>query len=138
MELKGSQTEQNLKEAFDTDSGAHERYLYFAQRAASEGHTEVAAAFRTAAAGETSHALGHLEYLEACGDPASGEPFGTTKENLHAAVSSSRQQYVDMYPEMARTARKEGFAEIADWFETLAKAEQAHADHFSRALEELD
>ena len=137
MKLKGSKTHQNLIEAFDGESSANKRYLYFAQKADVEGHADVAAVFRSAAQGETGHAHGHLEYLEQCGDPATGRPFGSTKENLEAAIACETYEYTDMYPGMAKTARAEGFDEIADWFETLAKAERSHAGRFTKALENL-
>ena len=137
MGLKGSKTEQNLKDAFAGESQANRRYLYFANKADIEGQNDVAALFRSTAEGETGHAHGHLEYLEACGDPATGLPFGPTGDNLKAAVHGETHEYTDMYPGMAKTARDEGFEEIADWFETLAKAERSHAGRFTRALNEL-
>ena len=136
-DLKGSETEQNLKDAFAGESQANRRYLYFAAKADIEGHNDVAAVFRSTAEGETGHAHGHLEYLEETGDPATGKPIGETKLNLEAAVAGETHEYTDMYPGMAKTARDEAFEEIADWFETLAKAERSHANRFSKALEEL-
>ncbi len=138
MELKGSKTEQNLKEAFAGESQANRRYLYFAQQADVEGYNDVAALFRSTAEGETGHAFGHLEYLEQVGDPATGLPIGNTKDNLKAAVAGETYEYTDMYPGMAKTAREEGFDEIADWFETLAKAERSHANRYQKALDELE
>ena len=136
-DLKGSETEQNLNDAFAGESQENRRYLYFAAKADIEGHNDVAAVFRSTADGETGHAHGHLEYLEETGDPATGKPIGETKLNLEAAVAGETHEYTDMYPGMAKTARDEGFEEIADWFETLAKAERSHANRFSKALEEL-
>ena len=137
MSLKGSKTEENLKEAFAGESQANRRYLYFAQKADIEGYNDVAAVFRSTAEGETGHAHGHLEYLEACGDPATGEPFGDTIANLKSAIAGETHEYTDMYPGMAKSARDEGFDEIADWFETLAKAERSHANRFQKALDEV-
>ena len=137
MGLKGSKTEQNLKDAFAGESQANRRYLYFAQKADIEGYNDVASVFRSTAEGETGHAHGHLEYLEEGGDPATGEPIGDTKKNLNAAIVGETHEYTDMYPGMARTARDEGFDEIADWFETLAKAEKSHAGRFQKALDEV-
>ena len=102
-----------------------------------EGQNDVAALFRSTAEGETGHAHGHLEWLEQCGDPATGLPIGSTRDNLKAAVAGETHEYTDMYPGMARTAREEGHDEIADWFETLAKAERSHANRYTRALDEL-
>jgi rubrerythrin len=135
--LKGSKTEDNLKAAFGGESMANRRYLYFAQKADVEGYNDVSAVFRSTAEGETGHAHGHLEFLEAVGDPATGKPIGKTSDNLKAAIAGETHEYTDMYPGMARTARAEGFEEIADWFETLAKAERSHAGRFQKALSEL-
>lgn len=137
MSLKGSKTEQNLKDAFAGESQANRRYLYFAQKADIEGHNDVATVFRSTAEGETGHAHGHLEFLAAVGDPATGLPIGDTSQNLKAAIAGETHEYTDMYPGMARTAREEGFEEIADWFETLGKAERSHAGRFQRALETM-
>ncbi len=137
MDLKGSKTETSLKDAFAGESQANRRYLYFAGKADIEGHNDVASVFRSTAEGETGHAHGHLEYLEACGDPATGMVFGATDDNLKTAIAGETHEYTDMYPGMAKTAREEGFDEIADWFETLAKAERSHANRFQKALDEL-
>ncbi|MBA2658677.1 MAG: rubrerythrin [Nitrosospira sp.] len=138
MELKGSQTEGNLKAAFAGESQANRRYLYFAAKADVEGQNDVAAVFRSTAEGETGHAHGHLEYLEACGDPATGLPFGgPSRDNLKTAIAGETHEYTDMYPGMAKSARDEGFDEIGDWFETLAKAERSHANRFQKALDNL-
>lgn len=137
MELKGSKTEQNLKDAFSGESQANRRYLYFANKADIEGQNDIAALFRSTAEGETGHAHGHLEFLEAVGDPATGLPIGDTRDNLKAAVAGETHEYTDMYPGMAKTARDEGFDEIADWFETLAKAERSHANRYQKALDTM-
>lgn len=138
MKLKGSKTEENLKEAFAGESQANRRYLYFASKADVEGYNDVSAVFRSTAEGETGHAFGHIEYLEACGDPVTGLPIGSTADNLKSAVAGETYEYTDMYPGMAKTAREEGFDEVADWFETLAKAERSHANRFQKALDNLD
>ncbi len=137
MSLKGTRTEANLKAAFASESQTNRRYLYFAQKADIEGYSDVAAVFRATADGETGHAHGHLEFLEEVGDPATGEPIGGTFDNLKAAIASETHEYTDMYPEMARIAREEGFEDIAEWFETLAKAEKSHAGRFQRALSDI-
>ena len=136
-ELKGTKTHGNLKEAFASESQANRRYLYFAKVADVEGLPDVAGLFRDTAEGETGHAHGHLEFMEGVGDPATGLPIGGTELNLKASIAGETHEYTDMYPGMARTARDEGFDEIADWFETLAKAEKSHAGRFQRALETL-
>ena len=138
MGLAGTKTEGNLKAAFAGESQANRRYLYFAQKADIEGYNDVAAVFRSTAEGETGHAHGHLEFLEEVGDPATGLPIGNTANNLKASVAGETHEYTDMYPSMAREAREEGFDEIADWFETLAKAEKSHAGKFQKTLESMD
>ena len=137
MSLKGSETEQNLKDAFAGESQANRRYLNFAAKADVEGYNDVSAVFRSTGEGETGHAHGHLNYLEETGDPATGLPIGRTSDNLRAAIAGETYEYTDMYPGMAKTARDEGFEEIADWFETLAKAERSHANRFQQALDNL-
>ena len=136
--LKESKTLVNLKAAFAGESQANRRYLYFAQKADIEGHNDVASVFRSTAEGETGHAHGHLEFMEEVGDPATGEPIGSTENNLKAAIAGETHEYTDMYPGMAKTAREEGFDEIADWFETLAKAEKSHAGKFQKTLDSIE
>ena len=138
MGLKGTKTEQNLKDAFAGESQANRRYLYFANKADVEGQNDVAALFRSTADGETGHAHGHLEFLEqGSGDPVTGLPIGGSRLNLKAAVAGETHEYTDMYPGMAKQAREDGFDEIADWFETLAKAERSHANRYQKALDAL-
>jgi rubrerythrin len=134
--LDGSETINNLKAAFAGESQANRRYLWMAKMADVEGYPEIAGNFRDTAEGETGHALGHLDYIKKVGDPATGLPIGGTDDNLRAAVAGETHEYTDMYPGFAQTARKEGFEEIADWFETLAKAEKSHAGRFQNLLNE--
>jgi rubrerythrin len=136
-ELNGSKTHENLKAAFAGESQANRRYLYFAKRADVEGHADIAGLFRDTAEGETGHAHGHLDYLKPVGDPATGEPIGNTDANLKAAVAGETYEYTEMYPGFAKTARDEGFEEIAEWFETLARAERSHAGRFQKALDSM-
>jgi rubrerythrin len=136
-QLKGSRTEQCLKDAFAIESQVQLRYTYFANKADLEGKSDVAALFRSSAQGETGHAHGHLEFLEQAGDPATGLPIGTTRQNLEAAVASEAHESTHVYPEMTKTAREEGFDDIADWFETLAKAERSHTIRYEKALNDL-
>jgi rubrerythrin len=135
--LKGSKTEQNLKGAFAGESQANRRYLYFAKIADVEGYPEIASNFRETAEGETGHAHGHMDFLKPVGDPATGLPIGDTSDNLKAAIAGETHEYTDMYPGFAKTARDEGFAEVADWFETLAKAEKSHAGRFEKMLKTI-
>jgi rubrerythrin len=136
-ELKGSKTHTNLKEAFAGESQANRRYLYFAKVADVEGYADVAGLFRDTAEGETGHAHGHLDYLKRVGDPATGEPIGDTQKNLKASIAGETYEYTQMYPAFAKTAREEGFEEIAEWFETLARAERSHAGRFQKGLDGL-
>ena len=135
--LKGSKSLANLKDAFAGESQANRRYLYFARVADIEGFPDIAGLFRDTAEAETGHAFGHLDFLKEVGDPATGEPIGKTEMNLKAAVAGETYEYTQMYPGMAKTARGVSFAEIAEWFETLAKAEKSHAGRFQKALDGL-
>jgi rubrerythrin len=135
--LEGTKTHENLKEAFAGESQANRRYLYFAKVADVEGYPEVAGLFKDTADGETGHAHGHLDFLKQVGDPATGQPIGDTLKNLRSAVAGETYEYETMYPGMAKTARSEGFEEVAEWFETLAKAEKSHAGRFAKAADNL-
>jgi rubrerythrin len=138
MGLKGSKTEKNLKDAFAREAQINSRYLYFANKADIEGQNDIAALFRSSAEGETRHAHGHLEFLEhGSSDPSTGLPMGNSRQNLMAAVAGETHEFTEMYPAMAQQARDEGFGEIADWFETLAKAERSHASRYKKALQAL-
>ena len=70
-------------------------------------------------------------------DPATGEPVGATSDNLRSAVAGETYEYTQMYPGFSKTARDEGFEEVAEWLETLARAEKSHADRYAKALESL-
>ena len=137
VDIKGTKTYDNLKEAFASESQANRRYLYFAQKADIEGHPDVAALFRSVAEGETGHAFGHFDFLAPAGDPMTDQPVGSTAENLRSAIQSETYEYTEMYPRFARTAREEGFDEIAEWLETLARAEKSHVGRFQQGLEDL-
>jgi rubrerythrin len=136
--LKGTKTEANLKEAFAGESQANRRYLYFSRRADVEGYPDVAGLFRDVAEGETGHAFGHFEFLEEVGDPVTGVAVGDTEKNLKSAIEGETYEYTEMYPGFARAARDEGFEEIAEWFETLARAEKSHAGRFTKGLNTLN
>ena len=136
-DLNGTKTHENLKEAFAGESQANRRYLYFAQKADVEGYPDVAALFRSVAEGETGHAFGHFDFLAEVGDPATGEAVGGTADNLKSAIAGETYEYTQMYPGFAKTAREEGFEEIAEWFETLARAEKSHAGRFAQGLESV-
>jgi rubrerythrin len=135
--LKGSKTHDNLKAAFAGESQANRRYLYFARRADIEGYPDIGGLFRDTSEAETGHAFGHLDFLKEVGDPVTGVPIGNTDKNLKSAVEGETYEYTEMYPGFAKTARTEGFEEVAEWFETLARAEKSHAGRFSKGLETL-
>lgn len=136
-QLKGSKTQDNLKHAFAGESMANRRYLYFARRADIEGYPDIGGLFRDTSEAETGHAFGHLDYLKEVGDPATNAPIGDTRKNLQSAIEGETYEFTEMYPGMARAAREEGFDEIADWFETLARAEKSHAGRFTQGLKNL-
>ena len=136
--LDGSKSLDNLKSAFAGESQANRRYMYFARQADIEGYPDVGGLFRDTAEAETGHAFGHLDFLKTVGDPATGNPIGSTEKNLKAAVDGETYEYTEMYPGMSKTARDEGFAEVAEWMETLAKAEKSHAGRFQQALDGLE
>jgi rubrerythrin len=135
--LKGSKSHDNLKNAFAGESQANRRYLYFARVADIEGYPDVGGLFRDTSEAETGHAFGHLDFLKEVGDPATGVPIGNTEKNLKSAIEGETYEYTEMYPGMAKTARQEGFQELAEWFETLAKAEKSHAGRFTKGLERI-
>ncbi|MCL4423612.1 MAG: rubrerythrin family protein [Actinobacteria bacterium] len=134
-ELKDSKTLENLKTGFAGESQANRRYLYFAQKADVEGYPDAAALFRSVAEGETGHAFGHFDFIREVGDPVTGAPVGPTVDNLKSAIEGETYEYSEMYPGFAKTAREEGFEEIGEWFETLARAEKSHAGRFTKGLE---
>jgi rubrerythrin len=135
--LKGTKTHDNLKTAFAGESQANRRYLYFARRADIEGYPDIGGLFRDTSEAETGHAFGHLDFLREVGDPVTGVPIGDTEKNLKSAVEGETYEYTQMYPGFAKAAREEGFDEIAEWFETLARAEKSHAGRFQKGLDGL-
>lgn len=136
--LNGTKTHDNLKAAFAGESQANRRYLYFARQADIEGLPDVAATLRSVAEGETGHAFGHFDFLKEVGDPATGVPVGETRQNIKSAIEGETYEYTQMYPGFAKIAREEGFNEIGEWFETLAKAEKSHAGRFQNILKSLE
>jgi len=135
--LQGTTTHENLKAAFAGESQANRRYLYFARRADIEGYPDIGGLFRDTSEAETGHAFGHLDFLKEVGDPCTGVPIGDTAKNLKSAVEGETYEYTEMYPGFAKTARTEGLEEVAEWFETLARAEKSHAGRFQKGLDGL-
>jgi rubrerythrin len=136
-ELRGSTTHDNLKSAFGHESRTNRLYLYFAKIAAIEGHPDVASQLQDIADGRTGHAHGHLDFLKEVGDPMTGMPMGETEDNLRSAVTAETAASQELYAGMAQTAHNEGFHQIANWFETLGKADAAHAERFASQLDSL-
>lgn len=93
--------------------------------------------FKNIADGATGHAHGHLEYIAEVGDPITGLPIGDSEQNLKASIAGETYKHTHMYPDFAKTAREEGFSEIADWFEILAHAEKSNANQFSNGLKSI-
>jgi len=135
--LAGTKSHENLKGAFAGESQANRRYLYFARVADIEGYPDVGGLFRDTSEAETGHAFGHLDFLKEVGDPVTNVPIGTSEKNLKSAVEGETYEYTEMYPGFAKTAREEGLAELAEWFETLAKAEKSHAGRFNKGLDRI-
>ena len=128
---------QNLKDAFAGESQANRRYLYFARQADIEGYPDIGGLFRDTAEAETGHAFGHMDFLKSVGDPATGKPIGNTEKNLQSAVEGETYEYTQMYPGFAKTARSENLPELAEWFETLARAEKSHAGRFTQGVKKV-
>lgn len=128
-ELKGSKTEQNLREAFAGESQARNKYTYFAKVAKKEGYEKIAAYFLETADNELEHAKLHFKLLSG---------IGSTADNLRAAAAGEMDECSDMYPRMAQQAKEEGFAEIAFLFQAIGKIEKTHQERYSKLLEELE
>ena len=124
-ELKGSKTEQNLQAAFAGESQARNKYTYFASAAEKEGYEQIAAIFLETAEQEKEHAKLHLKLLGGIGDTAA---------NLTEAAGGENHEWTSMYPGMAKTARDEGFDEIARLFDGLAKVEKEHELRYKKLL----
>ena len=135
-DLKGCKTQENLKEAFAGESQANRRYLYFAQKADVEGYPDVAALFRSVAEGETGHAFGHFDFLAVVGDPSPAPPSGRPPKPQLGHRRRDLRVHRDV-PRFARTARDEGFEDVAEWLETLARAEKSHAGRFTQGLDSV-
>ena len=128
-ELKGSKTEQNLKDAFAGESQARNKYTYNASAAKKEGYEQIATIYLETAEQEKEHAKLHFKLLEGIGD---------TRANLQAAAGGENHEWTKMYPGMAKTAREEGFDDIARLFDGLAKIEKEHEARYNRLLKNLE
>jgi rubrerythrin len=136
-QLKGSRTEQNLRAALEREAQDNRRFEYFARYAAVEGHVAVARDFRQIAEGETAHAFGHLEFLEAVDDPLTGGAFDGVRTHLEVAIAAEEGRS-ELYPTFAAVARDERLPEVAEWFDLLARAKRRHVARLARALDELE
>jgi rubrerythrin len=136
-DLRGTKTLENLQEAFTRESSDNRRLLYFATKADVEGLPEIACLFRSVAEGETMHAFGHLDFLSELGEWTGLGEASPVVACLKAELKLEVFEHTHMYPGFARTARDEGFDEVAEWFEVLIRSERSHAEHFARAIEAL-
>ena len=129
MDLKGSQTEKNLQTAFAGESEARNKYNWFASRARKDGFEQIARIFEETANNEKEHAK--LWYKLLSGG------IGTTAENLKAAAEGENFEWTDMYAGFAKTAREEGFEDIAKLFEGVAAIEKAHEERYRKLLDNV-
>lgn len=136
-DLKESRTFENLKAAFAADAQAAGRFAFFATRADLEGHDALATAFRAAARADETVLLGHLEFLRAVADPQTGLAIGTSEQNLLSAIERETYAAEILFTGFARTAREEGFDQVAEWFTSLSRAGQARVRALQRALDAL-
>jgi rubrerythrin len=141
--LKGSKTEKNLLKAFIGESQARNKYTYFAGVAKKEGYPTIAAVFEETANHEKEHAKRLFKFLESTeGIEISGiwpaGKIGTTVENLMEAINGEHEEYTEMYPEMAKVAKEEGFPLIAAAMENIGKAEVYHEARFQKLLDEVE
>ena len=129
MELKGSKTEENLRTAFAGESQAHTKYLYYASKAAKDGYVQIGKLFEDTAKNEKEHAKIWFKLLEG---------IGSTAENLKAAAAGENEEWTDMYPNMAKVAKEEGFDHIAYLFEEVAKIEKEHEERYLKLLANVE
>ena len=131
MNLQGTKTEQNLKAAFAGESEARNKYSYFASKAKKDGYEQIAAIFEETANNEKEHAKMWFKLLE-------GGEVKSTPENLKAAAEGENYEWTNMYAEFAKTAREEGFDEIADKFEGVAAIEKSHEERYRKLLKNIE
>ena len=131
MELKGSQTEKNLWEAFAGESQARNKYTYYASKAKKEGYEQIAALFQETADNEKEHAKIWFKLLHDGQVP-------TTVENLKDAAEGENYEWTDMYDRMAKEAKEEGFDHIAFLFESVGKIEKEHEERYKKLLENVE
>lgn len=125
LSLKGSRTEANVRRALSGEVQSNRRYFSYAELAVAAGYRDLAAQLRTKAEEAAGHAFGHLDYLVADDTGNAKQTAGTTMDELTSAAAEMSEKSAATYAGMARTAHEDGFDDLADWFETLAKAEHA-------------
>jgi rubrerythrin len=130
---RGTKTFENLKVAFQGEAMANRRYLYYARLARQQGFNDIAEILEKTANAETGHAFGHLMYLGV--DPVADIEINTLEDALRASIYGETYEWTQMYPGFAKVAREEGFLDVAEWFEAVAKVERFHANRFNEALE---
>lgn len=128
MQLKGSQTEKNLMEAFAGESQARNKYTYFASVARKEGYEQIAAVFQETADNEKEHAKVFARFLGL---------IGNTESNLQNAADGEHHEWSDIYRRFAQTAREEGFEEVARAFTEIAEVEEQHEIRYRKLLERV-
>ena len=131
MELKGSKTEQNLREAFAGETQARSKYTYYASKAKKEGYEQLAAIFLETADNEKEHAKIWFKLLH-------GGEIPSTEENLKDAAAGENFEWTDMYARMAKEAKEEGFNHIAYLFEEVGKIEKEHEERYKKLLENVE
>ncbi len=129
MDLKGSKTEQNLRDAFSGESEARNKYTYFASVARKEGYQQIAAIFEETANNEKEHAKMWFKELQG---------IGTTADNLLAAANGENYEWTDMYATFAEEAEEEGFTEIAKRFRMVAEIEKSHEERYRALLNNVE
>ena len=129
-DLKGSKTEQNLMAAFAGESQAHTKYLYYASKAKKDGYVQIGSLFEETAKNEKEHAKIWFKLLHG------GMP--STPDNLKDAAAGENYEWTDMYAGFAETARAEGFGEIADLFDGVAKIEKEHEERYKKLLANIE
>ena len=129
MELKGSKTEQNLRDAFAGESQARNKYTYFASKAKKDGYVQIASIFEETANNEKEHAKIWFKLLEGIGD---------TAQNLLHAAEGENYEWTDMYATFAREAKEEGFDHIAYLFEEVGKIEKEHEERYRKLLSNVE
>lgn len=130
-ELKGTQTEKNLQTAFAGESQAHTKYLYYASKAKKDGYVQMGDIFEETARNEKEHAKIWFKLLH-------GNAIPSTEENLKDAASGENYEWTDMYAGFAKTAREEGFEEIAAKFEMVGAIEKHHEERYRKLLKNIE